>query len=58
MHLPTAIHFLAAIDEILNRTKTILNDPQYAAAYILAEKASDLDGFVEAPQQTPISKQF
>ena len=58
MHLPTAIDFLAALDEILNRAKTILNEPQYAAAYGLAEKASDLDGSVATPQQLPKSKQF
>ena len=58
MHLPTAIDFLAALDEILNRAKTILNEPQYAAAYGLAEKASDLGGSVETPQQLPKSKRL
>ena len=58
MHLPTAIDFLAALDEILNRAKTILEEPQYAAAYGFEEKASDLGRFVDAPQQPPKSKQF
>ena len=58
MHLPTAIDIIAALDEILNRAKTILNEPQYAAAYGLAEKAGDLDGSVEVPQQPPKSKRL
>ena len=58
MHLPTAIDFLAALDEILNRAKSILNEPQYALSYGLAQKASDLDGVVEQPQQFPKSRWF
>jgi len=57
MHLPTAIDFLAALDEILNRAKTILNEPQYAAAYGLLPKTGN-DEVVEAPQQLPKSKRF
>jgi len=56
MHLPTAIDFLAALDEILNRAKAILNEPQYAAAYGL--KTGDADEVVEAPQSLPKSKRL
>ena len=58
MHLPTALDFLAVLDEILNRAKSILNEPQYALAYGLAQKTSGLDGVVEQPQQFQKSRWF
>jgi len=58
MHLPTAIDFLAALDEILNRAKSILNEPQYAQAYGLVQKTSGLDGGVEQLQHFPKSMRF
>ena len=57
MHLPTAIDFLAALDEILNRAKSILNEPQYAQAYGLVQNTSNLGGVAEQLQQFPKSRQ-